>query len=152
MKSIKIKGKDYIPVNERLKHFRKEYPQHALISEIIQVTDEHCVFKATIASPDGVVLATGHAHETQSDGYINKTSYIENCESSAWGRALGNFGVGIDTSVASADEVRSAIKKSEAPKKKAVVKKPAAKKAAPKKEAKPKMTAPIFQNMLKGII
>jgi len=38
------------------------------------------------------------------------SSYIENCETSAWGRALANFGIGIDTAVASADEVGNAIK------------------------------------------
>jgi hypothetical protein len=44
---------------------------------------------------------------------INKTSYIENCETSAWGRALGNLGYGIQTSIASAEEVEMAIAKQE---------------------------------------
>jgi ssDNA-binding Zn-finger/Zn-ribbon topoisomerase 1 len=44
---------------------------------------------------------------------INKTSFVENCETSAWGRALGNLGIGIDDSIASAEEVDMAIKKQE---------------------------------------
>ena len=44
-----------------------------------------------------------------SGSFINKTSYVENCETSAWGRALANFGIGLGTSVASADEVANAI-------------------------------------------
>ena len=49
------------------------------------------------------------AEEEKGSTFINKTSYLENCETSAWGRALGNFGIGIDTSVASANEVGNAI-------------------------------------------
>ena len=102
MKTINIKGKDYIPVNERLKHFREHYPDYALVSEIVQATEEHCVFKASIVRPDGTLVASAHAHEVKADGYINKTSFIENCE----------------TSVASADEVNNAIAKDKSPKKK----------------------------------
>ena len=54
--------------------------------------------------------ASGHAEERRGSSFINKTSYVENCETSAWGRALGNFGIGLDTSVASYDEVANAIK------------------------------------------
>lgn len=144
MKSINIKGKDYIPVNERLKHFRANYPEYSLVSELIQVTEEHCVVKAQIANPDGVLMASAHAHEEKQGNYINKTSFIENCETSAWGRVLGNFGIGIDTSVASADEVKTATTK----------KSPAQNKSADDKNLKPskmKMTAPILESMLKYI-
>ena len=54
-------------------------------------------------------MATGIAYEVMGSSYINKTSFIENCETSAWGRALGNLGIGIDTSIASAFEVNNAI-------------------------------------------
>ena len=50
-----------------------------------------------------------HAYEKEGSTFINKTSYIENCETSAVGRALGFLGIGIDGSVASADEVKTAI-------------------------------------------
>ena len=69
--------------------------------------------KATVLNEHGIAIATGHAHETKGSSFINKTSYIEVCETSAWGRALGNFGIGIDSSVASADEVNNAIKMQE---------------------------------------
>jgi len=109
MKAIKIKGKDYIEVNERIKHFRKKYPDYSLTSEVIEKTPDSIMIMATISNESGVVLATGLAEETKGTTYINETSYVENCETSAWGRALGNFGIGIDTSIASADEVINAV-------------------------------------------
>ena len=108
MKTIKIKGKDYIEVNERIKFFRENFPDYSLTSQVIQKTPESILIKATIKNQDGVVVATGMAEEIKGTTYINETSYVENCETSAWGRALGNFGIGIDTSVASADEVVNA--------------------------------------------
>ena len=119
LKTINIKGKEYVEVNERLKYFRSNHPEHSLVTEIIQCTEEHCVMKATIAH-GGVIVATGHAHETRSASFINKISYVEVCETSAWGRALANFGIGIDASVASAQEVAVAIAQSEVPKKKKI--------------------------------
>ena len=108
MKTIKIKGKDYIEVNERIKFFRANFSDYSLTSKVIEKTPESILIKATIKNQDGVVVATGMAEEIKGTTYINETSYVENCETSAWGRALGNFGIGIDTSVASADEVVNA--------------------------------------------
>jgi len=113
LKTINIKGKEYVEVNERLKYFRSNYPNFSLVTEVLQCTEEHCVMKATILNEHGIAVATGHAHETKGSSFINKTSHVEVCETSAWGRALGNFGIGIDSSVASADEVNSAIKMQE---------------------------------------
>ena len=70
-----------------------------------------CLCKCTITNGDGEVIAQGHAHEVQGSSNINKTSYIENCETSAVGRALAMLGIGIDTSIASANEVTNAIAK-----------------------------------------
>ena len=116
LKTINIKGKEYVEVNERLKYFRENYRDYALITEVLQCTEEHCVMKASVFNAEGVVIATGHAHETRGSSYINKTSHVEVCETSAWGRALGNFGIGIDSSVASADEVKNAINTEKEPK------------------------------------
>ena len=55
-------------------------------------------------------MSTGIAYEVEGSSFINKTSFIENCETSAIGRALGNLGIGIDTSVASYEEVANAVK------------------------------------------
>lgn len=108
---IKIKGKEYVMVNERIQEFRKEHPDYSLVSELVQLTDDACVMKASILNEEGRVLATGYAQEDRTSTMINKTSYVENCETSAWGRALGNLGYGIDTSIASAEEVSMAIAK-----------------------------------------
>ena len=58
---------------------------------------------------NGNVLATGHASEKDGSSFINKTSALENAETSAVGRALGILGIGIDTSIASAEEVGNAV-------------------------------------------
>ena len=113
MEKIKIKGKDYVMVNERLKYFRANYKGWSLTSEIISLDNDSCVIKALICDENGVLKATGFAQEDRTSSMINKTSFVENCETSAWGRALGNLGIGIDESVASAEEVDMAIKKQE---------------------------------------
>ena len=109
MKTVNIKGKNYVEVNERLKYFREHFKGYSLLSEIVELTDERIVIKARILSPDLIEVANGLAYELAGSSFINKTSYIENCETSAWGRALANFGIGLDNSVASADEVSQAI-------------------------------------------
>jgi len=110
MKKINIKGKDYVPVNERVIHFRENYPNHKLTSEIVELSEGVCIIKAEILNEQNEVIATGLAYEKENSTFINKTSYIENCETSAWGRALGNLGIGIGTSIASSEEVGNAIK------------------------------------------
>jgi hypothetical protein len=109
MKTVNIKGKEYVEVNERLKYFRQNFKNYSLESEIINLTDGVVTIKAIIKDENGRIIATGLAQEKESSSFINKTSFVENCETSAWGRALGNLGIGIDTSVATADEVQNAI-------------------------------------------
>jgi len=109
MKTVDIKGRPYIEVNQRIIYFRANYPDHKLISEIVSLENGVCLMKALVLNKDNEVIAVGHAYEKEGSTFINKTSYIENCETSAWGRALGNMGIGVDTSIASADEVENAI-------------------------------------------
>ena len=104
-----IKGKEYAEVNQRIKAFRMLYPAGSITTEMLDNENGVCVFKATICDENGCVLATGTAYEKENSTFINKTSYIENCETSAVGRALGIAGFGIDTSVASAEEVQNAM-------------------------------------------
>lgn len=120
-KTTNIKGKEYVEVNERIKYFRlaEEYKGWCLCSEVIHLDENSCVIKATICDENGVTKATGFAQEDKSSSYINKTSYVENCETSAWGRALANLGIGIDTSIASSNEVSMAISKQNTPQTKA---------------------------------
>ena len=108
-----VKGKEYAEVNQRIKAFRMVCPQGAIITEMVSNENGVCVFKATILNDEQVILGTGTAYEKESSSFINKTSYIENCETSAVGRALGMCGFGINTSVASFEEVTNAINNQE---------------------------------------
>lgn len=108
-----IKGKAYAEVNERVKGFRRLFPNGSISTQLMSIDESDngkvCVFLATVADENGKTLATGTAYEKENSTYINKTSYIENCETSAVGRALGFLGIGIDTSIASSEEVQNAI-------------------------------------------
>ena len=114
-KTTNIRGKQYVEVNERIKFFRQEdeYKNWTISTEFTALDSEMCVCKCIIADVNQRVIATGHAHEERSASHINKTSYVENCETSAIGRALAMMGIGIDTSIASANEVNDAIAKQE---------------------------------------
>ena len=112
-KTTNIKGKDYVEVNQRVIAFRtlSEYKGLSLETEIISLDAESCVVRAFIKNDAGQVLSSGLAQEDKASSRINQTSYVENCETSAVGRALGFLGIGIETSIATADEVDMAIKK-----------------------------------------
>ena len=107
--TIDVKGKNYAEVNQRIKAFRMLYPAGVIETEILSVENGVCIMKATIKDDNGHILGIGHAYEKENSTFINKTSYIENCETSAVGRALAMCGIGIDTSVASYEEVANAI-------------------------------------------
>lgn len=109
LKTIEFKGKGYAQVNERVKAFRMICPNGAITTEIVDLSDGVVTMKSTIIDEDGTILATGYAQEKESASYINKTSFIENCETSAVGRALGFAGIGIDGSMCSADELANAL-------------------------------------------
>lgn len=108
IKTTDVKGKEYAEVPQRVKAFRSLYPGGSISTEILSLADGICVMKATVADENGSILGSGTAYEKEGSSYINKTSYIENCETSAVGRALGFAGFGIDTSIASAEEVMNA--------------------------------------------
>lgn len=113
IKTTDIKGKEYAEVNQRIKAFRQVYPTGSIQTMMVSNENGVCVFQAVVGytNENGVyqILGTGTAYEKESSSFINKTSYIENCETSAVGRALGMCGFGIDTSVASYEEVQNAI-------------------------------------------
>ena len=108
IKTTDIKGKDYAEVPQRVTAFRKLYPQGTITTEILSIEDGICIMKATVSN-NGEILGEGTAYEKENGSFINKTSYIENCETSAVGRALGFAGFGVDVSIASAEEVINAI-------------------------------------------
>lgn len=114
-----FKGSPYVPVHERVKAFRKVFPLGVITTDV-KIENGVCTCTAQIFVRAGdismnaekpeepVLIATGTAVEKEGSSYINKTSFAENGESSAVGRALGFCGFGIDTAIASADEVQNA--------------------------------------------
>lgn len=112
-KTSPIKDKPYVEVNERIKAFRKLFPEGFIKTYVLSNEMGVCVMYAEVGTyaEDGSkrILGTGTAYEKEDANFINKTSFIENCETSAVGRALGMAGFGIDTSIASKEEVENAI-------------------------------------------
>ena len=116
MESIKIKGKDYIQVHERVAEFRRNahYAHLTIETDIVEknyseltgdiVKNEKVVGKKTtrvldsiiikcvIRNKDGNIVSTGYAQEEKTTSFVNETSFVENCETSAVGRALGFLG------------------------------------------------------------
>lgn len=115
LKSTTLKSKkggkigDYVEVNQRIKAFRQVYPMGTITAKIITLENGVVLMQATALDDEGKTLATGYASEKENSSFINSTSFIENCETSAIGRALGFCGFGIDSSVASAEEVENAM-------------------------------------------
>jgi hypothetical protein len=105
---VNIRGKEYLTVAYRIKQFRVDHPDWQIHTDIIKMDDDRVVVRAEIADSAGVTVATGHAEEKRSASQINQTSALENCESSAVGRALAFAGYG-GSEIASADEVQNAI-------------------------------------------
>jgi hypothetical protein len=117
MTMIDLKGKNYAMVPERVTAFRKLYPEGFITTEILSHDGTVVTMQARVGyyAADGsrVILGTGLAQEVKGKGMVNGTSYIENCETSAVGRALGFAGFGSDASIASAEEVTNAIEQQE---------------------------------------
>jgi len=104
---VNIHGKEYHTVAERVHAFRETAPDLTIETEIVRWEGDDVVVKACI-SDNGKLIATGLAHEVRGSTNINKTSHVENCETSAIGRALAAFGLA-GTEYATADEVANAI-------------------------------------------
>lgn len=117
IKTTDIKGKEYAEVNQRIKAFRMVHPNGLLTCEIVSLQDGVVLMKASAFDENGKLLGTGFAQEKENSTFINKTSFIENAETSAWGRCLGSLGFGVDTSVASYEEVSNAMQNQDQPKK-----------------------------------
>lgn len=110
-KAIEIKGKKYVLVSDRVMFFNESFPNGSIRTEMLSsIENEMVLFKATVlpdvSKPDRYF--TGYSQATWDDGYINKTAAIENCETSAVGRALGFMGIGVIDSIASIDEINKA--------------------------------------------
>ena len=122
LNTMDFKGKPYVEVHTRIKAFRSIYPHGVIETKLLRFKDEIAIVKALIHDDEGNLLSTGLAYEKEGSSFINKTSFLENCETSAVGRALGMLGIGIDNSIASANEVGNAIKQQTTPKKSTITK------------------------------
>ena len=118
---MKFKGKEYTEVKDRLDAFLSEYPEATIEPRLVSVNNitdtpsgERCneyLVQATVYpmkedKPDWYYV--GHAAERDNTGFVNKTSALENCETSAVGRALAFAGFGGGYSIASKEEVENA--------------------------------------------
>lgn len=109
IKKTDIKGKKYAEVSERVLAFRKLNPNGRIITEIIDKTENDVTMKSTIFDENEKELATGFASEVKK-GLVNSISMLENCETSAIGRALGFCGFGIDGGIASGQDMQKVEK------------------------------------------
>jgi len=126
IKTTNIKGKSYAEVKERVNAFRRLFPEGFIRTSIEKLDEKGILMKAEVGyyEPAGaeadnyypaivyrtIILGTGHAYEfLAKNRNINSTSMIENCETSAVGRALAMCGIGINASIASYEEVNSAV-------------------------------------------
>lgn len=100
---------DYVQVNERIEKFYEKYPEGSIQTELIHNENGQVIFKAfAYRDKEDTKPAIGHAMEKEGSSYINKTSHVENCETSAVGRALAMLGFEIKKSIASKEEVENA--------------------------------------------
>jgi hypothetical protein len=107
---VNIHGKQYATVAHRLQQFRALYPAAQIITELMADDGTKVIMRSEIRIND-ICIATGWAEEVRGSSNINKTSALENCETSAIGRALAIAGFDSSGSICSADEVKIAIER-----------------------------------------
>jgi hypothetical protein len=104
-KAIDFKGKKYVLVADRVIYFNEQYPEGSITTELVSTPDAETVVMKAIVKPNEKQTFTGYSQATWGEGYINKTSALENAETSAVGRALAFMGIGVIESIASIDEI-----------------------------------------------
>lgn len=112
LKSIPLKGKNYVQVKDKISGFRVLMPNGGVDTKIEHLDDKRIVISAKVYDDAGALLGSGIAEELFGSSGVNKTSAVENCETSAIGRALASLGIGVEDSYASANEVLGAINNS----------------------------------------
>jgi predicted ATP-grasp superfamily ATP-dependent carboligase len=108
-KPMDIKGKKYVSVAERLRYLKEVVKDYSLTSTWHNIPEKKLwIVQATLKIGNNIY--TGLAQEIESDNFkdVNYSSFLENCESSAWGRACAAAGIGLTDSVASVDEMTKA--------------------------------------------
>ena len=107
MARVLIHGKEYTTVAERVNDLHSIHKDTlSITTELVSLQDGLCIMKATIITPKGTY--TGFAMEREGSSMINKTSFLENCETSCIGRAASAAGLG-GGEYASANEVLLAV-------------------------------------------
>jgi len=103
---------DYEPVEVRLEKFIKDYPDFRISTELEVIESSRYVVKAYLykTATDSVAWATGLAEETVTSRGVNQTSALENCETSAIGRALANAGYAPKGKRPSREEMTKVVK------------------------------------------
>lgn len=118
-KAIKIQGKDYVLVSDRVIYFNENYPNGSITTELVSDPLSDIVIVKASVYPEARQTNnservfeerkfTGYSQAVKGAGFINKTAALENAETSAVGRALSFMGIGVIDSIASADEVNKA--------------------------------------------
>jgi len=114
-KAIKIQGKDYVLVSDRIIYFNENYPEGSITTQLISDPESDTIIVKATVTPGPLVEATGlnrkftgYSQAVKGAGFINKTLALENAETSAVGRALAMMGIGVIDSVASVDEINKA--------------------------------------------
>jgi len=105
---VSIHGKDYKTVAYRVNEFREKHPDFTIQTDLVEANDVLVIVKASIFNTESRLLATGYAEEVRAASKINRTSALENAETSAIGRALSALGLG-GSQYASADELVNAL-------------------------------------------
>jgi len=112
LESIPLGKSEYVMVKTRLQYFRKHYENASIDTDHVFFDGESIMCKTKIHI-DGKLVATGMAYEEQDASLVNKTSFVECCETSSVGRALGMMAIGIDQSVDTATTIGAAIAQQE---------------------------------------
>ena len=110
-KAINIQGKQYVLVADRVIYFNDTYPNGMIQTSLVSEPDAEMVVVRAKVTPEiknPERFFTGYSQAKWGEGMVNKTAALENCETSAIGRALGFMGIGVIDSVASVDEMRKA--------------------------------------------
>jgi len=106
-KAISIKGKKYVQVKDRIIFFNNTFKNGSIVTVIASDDGTEIIFKAVVI-PDVANMSRqfiGSASGVRGGAGVDKTSAVENAETSAVGRALAMMGIGVLESIASADEV-----------------------------------------------
>ena len=121
---------NYAEVKDRIRIFYAKYPDGRIVTELLGwengvVHMQARVYKNRDDQKENLPCGVGHAYEEEDQGYVNKTSALENCETSAVGRALANAGISIEKSIASKQEMEFAMDRLERMKENGTFKMPA---------------------------